>query len=44
MGRTTRDTAQHEHILVEHAAWHDTHVGRAGLRILDTGALKARHD
>ena len=36
--------ARHEHVLLEHAARHDTHVGWAELRILGARALKIRHD
>ena len=43
-GHDTRPygTARHEHVSVRHEAQHDTHVGRAGPRILGTRALK--HD
>ena len=39
-------TLQHKHILVGHAAWDDTHVCRARLRIFGTQTLKstARHE
>ena len=43
-GTCPYSTLQHKHILVGHAAWDGTHVGRARLRSLGTETLKARHD
>lgn len=46
-----RHEAQHKHCMRsystarhEHVARHDTYVGWAGLRILDTWALKVQYD
>ena len=55
MGRAAQGTARAQHVSVQHGttrarfgrargAWHDTHMGCAGPRILGTRALKARHD
>ena len=44
MGQAAQGTVQHEHVSVGHEALHNTHVGRAEPRILDTRALKVQHD
>ena len=43
-GTCPYNTTRHEYVSVGHAAQHDTHVGRAGPKILGTRALKAQHD